>query len=57
MPVSAIVGSIAGGDTPEQVFDADPGITADDIKAALKFAAEAVSNADFVPLPNADCDE
>jgi hypothetical protein len=25
-------------------------LTGDDVKAALKFAAEAVNNADFVPL-------
>ena len=48
--VSVIVGSVAAGDTPEQIIDAWPEITGDDIKAALKFAAEAVNNADFVPL-------
>jgi len=45
-----IVGSIADGDTPEQIIDAWPQLSGDDIKAALKFAAEAVNNADFVPL-------
>jgi len=50
VPVSVIVGSIADGDTPEQIIDAWPQLTGDDIKAALKFAAEAVNNADFVPL-------
>jgi uncharacterized protein (DUF433 family) len=50
VPVSVIVGSIADGDTPERVLDAWPQLTGDDIKAALKFAAEAVNNADFVPL-------
>jgi uncharacterized protein (DUF433 family) len=35
---------------PEQILDVDPQLTGDDIKAALKFAAEAVNNADFVPL-------
>jgi uncharacterized protein (DUF433 family) len=50
VPVSVIVGSIADVDTAEQLLDAYPQITADDIKAALKFAAEAVNNADFVPL-------
>jgi uncharacterized protein (DUF433 family) len=50
VPVSIIVGRIADGDTFEQLIEAYPQLTADDIKAALKFAAEAVSNADFIPL-------
>lgn len=50
MPVSVIVGSVADGDTPEQILHAYPQLTGDDIKAALKFAAEAVNNADFIPL-------
>jgi uncharacterized protein (DUF433 family) len=50
IPVSIIVGSIADGDTFEQLIEAYPQLTADDIKAALTFAAEAVSNADFIPL-------
>jgi len=50
VPVSVVVGSIADGDTPEQIIDAWPQLGRDDVKAALKFAAEAVNNADFVPL-------
>jgi uncharacterized protein (DUF433 family) len=50
VPVSVVVGSVANGDTPEQIIEAWPQLTRDDIKAALKFAAEAVSNSDFVPL-------
>jgi uncharacterized protein (DUF433 family) len=50
VPVSVIVGSVADGDTPEQILDAWPQLTEQDVRAALKFAAEAVSNADFVPL-------
>ena len=50
VPLSVIVGSVADGDTPQQIIDAWPQLTGDDIKAALKFAAEAVNNADFVPL-------
>jgi uncharacterized protein (DUF433 family) len=48
VPVSVIVGSIADGDTPEQILDAYPQLTGDDLKAALKFAAEAVKNTDFI---------
>jgi len=50
VPVSVIVGSIADGDTPQRIIDAWPQLTRDDIKAALKFAAEAVNTADFVQL-------
>jgi len=50
VPVSVIVGSLADGDTIEQIIGAWPQLSGDDIRAALKFAAEAVSNADFVPL-------
>jgi uncharacterized protein (DUF433 family) len=50
VPVSVNVGSIADGDTPQQILDAWPQLTGDDIRAALKFAAEAVNNADCVPF-------
>jgi uncharacterized protein (DUF433 family) len=50
VPVSVIVGSVADGDTSEQILAAWPQLTGEDVKAALKFAAEAVSNADFIPL-------
>lgn len=53
VPVSIIVGSIADGDTPAQIINAYPQLKPDDIKAALKFAAEAVNNADFIPLDRA----
>jgi uncharacterized protein (DUF433 family) len=50
VPVSVIVGSIADGDTPEGILEAWPQLIPEDVRAALKFAAEAVNNADFVPL-------
>lgn len=50
VPVSVIGGSVADGDTPDQILEAWPQLTRDDIKAALKFAAEAVNNADFFPF-------
>ena len=50
VPVSVIVGSIADGDTSEKILEAWPQLTGEDVTAALKFAAEAVNNADFVPL-------
>jgi len=45
VPVSVIAGSIADGDTPEQLIAAYAQLTVDDIRAALKYAAEAVNNA------------
>ncbi|MBV8889056.1 MAG: DUF433 domain-containing protein [Alphaproteobacteria bacterium] len=49
-PVSVIVGSIADGDTPERIMEAWPQLTADDITAALKFAAKAAARADVTAL-------
>lgn len=51
VPVSVIVGSIAEGNTPERIIESGPQLTAEDIKAALKFATEAVSGADVVSSP------
>jgi uncharacterized protein (DUF433 family) len=53
VPVSVIVGSIAEGFTPDRVIESWPQLTVEDIKAALKFAAEAVSDADPV-APHGD---
>jgi len=50
VPVSVLVGSIADGDSIDDLLVAYPQLTAEDIHAALKFAAEAVSSADFIPL-------
>jgi uncharacterized protein (DUF433 family) len=43
------MGSIAEGDTSEQISEAWPQLTSEDVKAALKFVAETVNNADFIP--------
>jgi len=48
VPVSIIVASIADGDTTEEVLNAYPQLAAEDVKAALKFAAEAVSGSEFI---------
>ena len=50
MPVSVIVGSVADGDSREIILEAYPQLSREDIRAALKFAAEAVNNADFLPV-------
>jgi uncharacterized protein (DUF433 family) len=51
VPVSVIVGSMADGDSVDIILSAYPGLALQDIQAALKFAAEAVSHFDVVPLP------
>jgi uncharacterized protein (DUF433 family) len=48
--VSIIVGSIADGDTPEQIIEAWPQLSPADITAALRFAAKAAGHADIAVL-------
>ena len=48
VPVSVIVGSIADGDSFEEILASYPPLTRDDIQAALQFAAEAVNRFDLV---------
>jgi uncharacterized protein (DUF433 family) len=50
VPVSVLVGSLADGDSIDDLLAAYPHLTEEDVHAALKFAAEAVSNTDFIPL-------
>jgi uncharacterized protein (DUF433 family) len=51
IPVSVIVGSLADGITPEEIRDAYPQLTAEDIQAALGYTAEAVQHDVLLPLP------
>ena len=50
VPVSMIVGSIADGDTPEELLAAYPSLSRADIQAALHYAAEAVREAPLLPF-------
>jgi len=50
VPVSMIVGSIADGDTPEDILAAYPSLSLEDIQAALHYAAEAVRDAQLLPF-------
>lgn len=50
VPVSVLVGSIADGDSVDDLLAAYPHLASEDVHAALKFAAEAVDSADFIPL-------
>jgi uncharacterized protein (DUF433 family) len=49
IPVSAIVGSIAEGDTWDQLLASYPQLQIEDIRAALLYAAEAVNRFDMIP--------
>jgi len=49
VPVSVIVGSIADGDSFDQILQSYPHLAREDIQAALHFAAEAVNRFDLVP--------
>ena len=50
VPVSVIVGSIADGDTFDQILASYPQLAREDIQAALRYAAEAVNRFDWAPL-------
>ena len=50
VPVSVIVGSIADGDTADQILQSYPQLMREDVQAALYFAAEAVGRFDVVPV-------
>lgn len=51
IPVAIIVGSLADGMTVEEVLEAYPQLTKEDIQAALAYAAEVVRQDILLPLP------
>ncbi len=51
--VSVIVGSIADGDSVTDILRSYPQLKAEDVSAALNYAAEAVRGYRVVPLRNA----
>lgn len=53
VPVSVLVGSIADGDSFDQVLGSYPQLRREDIQAALLFAAEAVNRFDLVYVSDA----
>lgn len=48
--MKVIVGSIAEGGSVDEIVREYPTITREDVRAALRFAAEAVSGFDYLPL-------
>jgi uncharacterized protein (DUF433 family) len=49
--VAMILGSLADGMQTEEIMDAYPQLTADDIRAALAYAAESIHQDLLLPLP------
>jgi uncharacterized protein (DUF433 family) len=49
VPVSVIVGSIAEGNMVERIIDSWPQLNAEDITAALRFAAALAAEATVLP--------
>jgi uncharacterized protein (DUF433 family) len=52
VPVTVVVGSLAGGMSFEEI-QREYDVTAEDIRAALRFVAEIASQESFHPLPAA----
>jgi uncharacterized protein (DUF433 family) len=52
VPVTIVIGSLAGGMTFEEI-QCEYDLTADDIRAALRFVAELAEQESFHPLPAA----
>ena len=53
IPVATVVGMVADGRSDEQILKAYPDLTSDDIREALRYAAEAVREREIplVPTP------
>ena len=52
VPITVVVGSLAGGMTFEEV-QREYNVTAEDIRAALRFVGELAEQESFHPLPSA----
>jgi len=50
IPVAMIVGSLADGMTPEEIRQAYPQLTTEDIQAALAYAADVIYQDVLAPL-------
>ena len=52
IPVATVVGMVAEGMTHDEILKAYPDLEADDIRDALKFAAEAVRERELPVVPS-----
>lgn len=50
IPVRTVIGSLADGMSVEQIREAYPQLTADDVQAALAYAAEVLKDEVLLPL-------
>jgi len=50
IPVAMVIGSLADGMTPEEIQEAFPQLTGEDIRAALAYAADVVHRDVLAPL-------
>jgi len=48
--VSVVLDNLAAGLTPDEIFDSYPGLAAEDIRAAINYAAE-LARERIIPLP------
>jgi len=51
IPVAMILGSLADGMMPEEIQEAYPQLTSEDIRAALAYAADVIHQDVLMPLP------
>jgi uncharacterized protein (DUF433 family) len=51
IPVATILGSLADGMMPEEIQEAYPQLTSEDIRAALAYAADVIHQDILMPLP------
>jgi uncharacterized protein (DUF433 family) len=52
IPVATVVGMLADGMTEKEILEAYPDLEGDDIRAALRFAAEAVRERELPLIGN-----
>ena len=57
VPASVIVGSIAEGNSVERILASWPQLTAEDVEAALWFAASLAAEATAIPAAYSDAEE
>jgi len=51
IPVAMILGSLADGMTQEEIQEAYPQLTGEDVRAALAYAADVIHQDVLMPLP------
>jgi uncharacterized protein (DUF433 family) len=52
IPIALLLRKLSEGATEDELLDAYPRLTRDDIRAAMAYAADAIANEDTIFLPN-----